>query len=111
MRHKDKAHLAVRDHIALSLRSVLNRSRFGFRTEAHEGWGVLIHKDESKYQMTVGVDFMGIAEVVVLRVDDQSNDFFYRNKFETSKMPNLRKIGITIANKIIHSPIFEVHSA
>lgn len=107
-------HYALRDHIAVTLKAVLNRPRFKMKAEAREGWDLLITRDDRKYHLTIGIR-SSLADIKVIQVDPWEshglNSFYYHNSFEMNKMPNLRKIGVTIANKIIHAPIHEVMNA
>jgi hypothetical protein len=109
----EKKHDGLRKHILASLASVFSRPRFQMKAEAREGWDLILTKGDDSYHLTVGVDHLDHAEVVVLKMNTTSyrSAFFYRNKFDIEKMPNLRKIGITIANKIKNAPVHDVMSA
>lgn len=103
---QDKRH-AFLDHVSMTLHSVFSRPRLKMRVERHRGWDLLISKDDRSYVLTIGTDDLS-ASIVVVSTSPETR-FLYQNKFELEKIPNLRKIGITIANKIIHHPIYEVH--
>ena len=109
MLHSREPFYALRDHVSTSLRSVFNRPRFKMRAEAHEGWDILISKDDHSYNLSIGVDEREVS-IYVMTVEEHPR-MFYRVRFRPESMMNLRKIGITIANKIKNRPIYEVHSS
>jgi hypothetical protein len=109
--------------IADTIVRVLTRRRFGIDVqEAHLGPWIAryhVHKDGMHYQLMVhlGETSTGITMVSVSegQAPESSsvdpNTFFFHKNVKHNKMPNIRCIGTTIANKIKMRPLHDVMGA
>lgn len=113
---RSKRDANVRDHLFGTLESVFSRPRFGLsvRQELVKSGSTvkaleIATKFGDHFRLTCQSGrYTGWITVIRKLKDWPFNTHFYYFKFETAKMPNLRKIGVTIANKMNSSVIADV---
>ena len=107
-------------HVLKTLTNVLRRPRFKFSVEENL---VSVFGDSSIFETRLTVstsfgdkfrvvyrEFMSRGDVSVIRLNEGGRAFssFYHQSFKVGEIPNLRKIAITMANKMNGAPFADV---
>ena len=98
--------LGLKRHVLGTLESVFKRRRFGFQVENQTN-RLVLKRDERVY--FVNFEVVGITfSVKAFEVGEEETLFWDRlvfyDRFDGTKLPNLRKLGTTIANKLVNRP-------
>ena len=94
-----KKYANIRDHVFDAVTKVLLRPRFGIEViDAGEEWRPLkFKKDDFVYVMIVGASKSGTF--LTVHTSNMEDEPFFMAKWK-GDVPNLRKIGVTLANKV-----------
>ena len=102
-------------HVADALIKVMIRPRFGFKVAEdarYAGFGhhYEIEHAQDKYRMSVGVSYRKCRISVSPQPTEELFPFSYvfRDTFDADKIPNLNRMGATIANLIYNRPVWEL---
>jgi hypothetical protein len=92
----------LRKHVFGVFTSIFERKRFGFKVEDQTLRLKLTRGDETYF---VTFETWGIAFAIAVTEEGNEDTLFWGrrvffDRFDSSKMPNLRKLGTTIANKL-----------
>ena len=90
----------IETHVTTSILSVLQRPRFGIEVTP-DGKFHILEKDGFKYRLIVQSSNEKTS-IHLAALDQKSPPFppFFYESVENDKLPNLRKLGTTMANKL-----------
>lgn len=98
--------LGLRNHVLETLEGVFRRRRFGFQVERQQHRLVLTRNERVYFVVfeVVGITF----SIKAFESGEEETLFWdkliFYDRFDGTKLPNLRKLGTTIANKLVNRP-------